>query len=101
LYDKWYLAAVLLLLSPDIKLFLFIVDESLKIGELERELLVTYDPAAIKEIVPKLASKVGNNQAVYLTDKVHATAFFYDFRFYLKQNTFLLFCIPTDSLFIS
>lgn len=31
---------------------------------------MTYDPATIKELVPKLASKVGNNQAVYLTDKV-------------------------------
>ena len=48
----------------------FVVDESLKTGELERELLVTYDPAVIKELVPKLASKVGNNQTVYLTDKV-------------------------------
>ena len=48
----------------------FIADESLKTGELERELLVTYDPAVIKDLVPMLASKVGNNQAVYLTDKV-------------------------------
>jgi len=48
----------------------FLADESLKTGELERELLVTYDPAVIKELVPMLASKVGNNQAVYLTDKV-------------------------------
>jgi len=54
----------------------FVVDESLKVGELERELLVTYDPVAIKEIVPKLASKVGNNQAVYLTDKVHTSCVF-------------------------
>ena len=54
----------------------FIVDETLKIGELERELLVTYDPAAVKELVPKLASKVGNNQAVYLTDKVRSSCIF-------------------------
>jgi len=56
--------------------FVGLVDESLKVGELERELLVTYDPAAIKEIVPKLASKVGNNQAVYLTDKVRTSCVF-------------------------
>jgi len=42
---------------------------------LERELLVTYDVAAVKDLVPKLASKVGNNQAVYLNDKVCANLF--------------------------
>ena len=36
---------------------------------------MTYDAAAVKELVPKLASKVGNNQAVYLTDKVCANVF--------------------------
>jgi len=51
-------------------IFVFIVDESLKVSEMERELLVTYDPAAVKELVPKLANKVGNNNAVYLSDKV-------------------------------
>ena len=37
---------------------------------------MTYDAAAVKDLVPKLASKIGNNQAVYLTDKVLANVFF-------------------------
>jgi len=64
----------------------FVVDEKLKTGELERELLVTYDVAAIKEIVPKLASKVGNNQAVFLTDKVQPSHIFADFTFCMKRD---------------
>jgi len=46
---------------------------------LERELLVTYDVAAVKDLVPTLAGKVGNNQAVYLNGKVCANLFFADF----------------------
>jgi len=69
----------------------FIVDETLKIGELERELLVTYDPAAVKELVPKLASKVGNNQAVYLTDKVRSSCIFCCF-ILIWQKDILVLC---------
>jgi len=39
---------------------------------MEQELLVTCDPAVVKDLVQKVASKVGNNQAVFLTDMVCA-----------------------------
>lgn len=52
------------------------MDEKLKIGEMEQELLMTYDPAVVKDLVLKVASKIGNNQTVFLTDSVSLCAFF-------------------------
>ena len=63
------------------------VDENLKVGEMEQELLVTYDPAVVKDLVQKVASKVGNNQAVFLTDLVFTT--FYVFQDFFPASTLL------------
>lgn len=42
----------------------------MKVAEVERELLVTYDPNLIKEHVQKLIGRIGKYQTVFLSDKV-------------------------------
>ena len=39
-------------------------------GELERDLLICYEPNAIKQLVQKLSTKITNSQLVYLSQKV-------------------------------
>lgn len=46
------------------------VEENMKVAEVERELLVTYDPNLIKEHVQKLIGRIGKYQTVFLSDKV-------------------------------
>lgn len=45
------------------------VEENMKVAEVERELLVTYDPNLIKEHVQKLIGRIGKYQTVFLSDK--------------------------------
>src|SRR6218665_2110573 len=42
----------------------------MKVAEVERELLVTYDPNLIKEHIQKLIGRIGKYQTVFLSDKV-------------------------------
>lgn len=44
-------------------------EENMKVAELERELLVTYEPTVIKELVQKLIGRIGKYQTVFLSEK--------------------------------
>ena len=61
--------------------FVFLVEESQLTGEMERDLLVCYDPSAIKNLVQKLSTRITSSQLVYLSQKVNLSVLFNLFQY--------------------